>query len=33
LHAPFNGLPSCVVPLVLLSHLAAIRQLLRSKAT
>ena len=33
LHAPFNGLPSCVVPLVLLSHLTAIRQLLRSKAT
>jgi len=33
LHAPFNWLPSCVVPLVLLSHLATIRQLLRSKGT
>lgn len=27
LYFPFNMLPSCVVPLVLLSHLAAIRQL------
>ena len=27
---PFNWLPACVVPLVLLSHLAALRQLLRS---
>jgi hypothetical protein len=31
LYFPFNWLPSCVVPLVLLSHLAAIRQLLRTK--
>lgn len=29
LHFPFNWLPCCVVPLVLFSHLAAIRQLLR----
>ncbi|MBK7377529.1 MAG: hypothetical protein IPJ03_00720 [Ignavibacteriales bacterium] len=28
LYFPFNLLPACVVPLVLLSHLAAIRQLL-----
>ncbi len=28
LYFPFNWLPSCVVPLVLLSHLATIRQLL-----
>lgn len=28
LYFPFNWLPSCVVPLVLLSHLVAIRQLL-----
>jgi hypothetical protein len=28
LHFPFVWLPSCVVPLVLLAHLAAIRQLL-----
>ena len=28
LYFPFNWLPSCVVPLVLLAHLAAIRQLL-----
>ncbi len=27
LYFPFNWLPSCVVPIVLLSHLAAIRQL------
>ena len=27
LYFPFNALPACVVPLVLLSHLAAIRQL------
>ncbi|MEP6648233.1 MAG: hypothetical protein ABJC12_14180 [Saprospiraceae bacterium] len=27
---PFNWLPSCVVPLVLLSHLASIRKLIRS---
>lgn len=30
LHFPFNWLPSCVVPLVLLSHLATIRQVLNS---
>lgn len=30
LYFPFNWLPCCVVPLVLLSHLATIRQLLRS---
>lgn len=29
LHFPFNWLPACVVPLVLLAHLAALRQLLR----
>jgi len=29
---PFNWLPSCVVPLVLLSHLAALRQLLLKKS-
>ncbi len=29
LYFPFNWLPSCVVPIVLLSHLAAIRQLTR----
>ena len=28
LYVPFNALPGCVVPLVLLSHLASIRQLL-----
>lgn len=28
LYFPFNWLPSCVVPLVLLSHLATIRQLI-----
>lgn len=28
LYFPFNWLPSCIVPIVLLSHLAAIRQLL-----
>jgi hypothetical protein len=31
LHFPFNWLPSCVVPLVLLSHLASLRQLLRGQ--
>jgi len=31
LYFPFNWLPSCVVPLVLLSHLAAIRQLINDK--
>lgn len=31
LYFPFNWLPSCVVPLVLLSHLATIRQLLIDK--
>jgi hypothetical protein len=31
LYFPFIWLPSCVVPLVLLSHLASIRQLLSSK--
>ncbi len=31
LYFPFSSLPSCVVPLVLLSHLATIRQLLLSK--
>ncbi|GAB3867024.1 hypothetical protein GCM10028824_08490 [Hymenobacter segetis] len=30
LHFPFVWLPGCVVPLVLLAHLAAIRQLLKS---
>ncbi|MDP3558067.1 MAG: hypothetical protein Q8T03_11900 [Bacteroidota bacterium] len=30
LYFPFNWLPSCVVPLVLLSHLATIRQLLKN---
>ncbi len=30
LHFPFNWLPSCVVPLVLFSHLASIRQLLNN---
>jgi len=29
LHFPFNWLPSCVVPLVLFSHLATIRHLLK----
>lgn len=29
LYFPFNWLPCCVVPLVLLSHLASIRQLIR----
>ena len=32
LYFPFNWLPSCIVPLVLLSHLATIRQLLKSKS-
>jgi hypothetical protein len=31
LYFPFNWLPSCVVPLVLLSHLATIRQLINLK--
>ena len=31
LYFPFIWLPSCVVPLVLLSHLAAIQQLLSKK--
>lgn len=31
LYFPFNWLPSCIVPIVLLSHLAAIRQLLIGK--
>lgn len=31
LYFPFNLLPACVVPLVLLSHLASIRQLLYKK--
>ena len=31
LYFPFNWLPSCVVPLVLLSHLATIRQLLNKQ--
>lgn len=31
LHFPFNWLPSCIVPLVLFSHLASIRQLLNIK--
>lgn len=31
LHFPFVALPSCVVPLVALAHLAAIRQLLRGR--
>lgn len=31
LYFPFNWLPSCIVPLVLLSHLATIRQLLIEK--
>jgi hypothetical protein len=30
LYFPFNWLPSCVVPIVLLSHLATIRQLLNN---
>lgn len=30
LYFPFNWLPSCVVPIVLFSHLVAIRQLLKS---
>ena len=30
LYFPFNWLPSCIVPLVLLSHLVAIRQLINS---
>lgn len=33
LYFPFNALPGCVVPLVLLSHLASIRQLTATKAT
>jgi hypothetical protein len=32
LYFPFNWLPSCVVPLVMLSHLAAIRHLSAKKA-
>lgn len=31
LYFPFNWLPSCIVPLVLLSHLASIRQLLNGQ--
>ncbi|TGE24825.1 hypothetical protein E5K00_06380 [Hymenobacter aquaticus] len=31
LHFPFVWLPGCVVPLVLLAHLAAIRQLVRAR--
>lgn len=31
LYFPFNWLPACIVPLVLLSHLAAIRQLLNER--
>lgn len=31
LHFPFNWLPSCIVPLVLFSHLVVIRQLLNKK--
>jgi hypothetical protein len=31
LYFPFNWLPSCVVPLVLLSHLTAIRQIINEK--
>lgn len=31
LYFPFNWLPACVVPLVLLSHLATIKQLLNSE--
>ncbi len=31
LYFPFNWLPSCVVPLVLLSHLTAIRQIINAK--
>jgi hypothetical protein len=31
LYFPFNLLPACVVPLVLLSHLVAIRRLLHAK--
>lgn len=31
LYFPFNWLPSCIVPLVLLSHLATIRQLLKDR--
>jgi hypothetical protein len=33
LYFPFNWLPSCIVPLVLFSHLATIRQLLNSHKT
>lgn len=32
LHFPFIALPGCLVPLVALSHLAAIRRLLRDRA-
>jgi hypothetical protein len=32
LHFPYTWLPCCVVPLVLFSHLAALRQLFKSKA-
>lgn len=31
LYFPFNWLPSCVVPLVLFSHLASIRQIIKKK--
>ncbi|MBL0235472.1 MAG: hypothetical protein IPQ02_02340 [Saprospiraceae bacterium] len=31
LHAPFNWLPSCIVPLVFFSHLASIRLLFNNK--
>ena len=33
LYFPFTWLPACVVPLVLLSHLATIRQLLKKGKT
>jgi len=32
LYFPFNWLPACVVPIVLLSHLVAIRQLLKKES-
>jgi hypothetical protein len=32
LYFPFNWLPACIVPLVLLAHLAALRQLLFNKS-
>jgi hypothetical protein len=31
LHFPFIWLPACIVPLVVLSHLAVIRQIIRGK--